>query len=38
MDKEIADKTKKTAKLYFKNVNDERPFELWRAFDKNLAK
>ncbi|MBT8351641.1 MAG: carboxymuconolactone decarboxylase family protein, partial [Deltaproteobacteria bacterium] len=38
MDKEIADKTKKTAQLYFKDVNDERPFELWRAFDKNLAK
>ena len=38
MDKEIADKTKKTAALYFKDVEDERPFELWRAFDKDLAK
>jgi len=38
LDKEIAEKTKKTAELYFKDVKDERPFELWRAFDKDLAK
>ena len=38
MDKEIAEKTKKTAELYFKDVMDERPFELWRSFDKDLAK
>ena len=38
MDKEIAEKTKKTAKLYFKDVKDERPVELWRSFDKDLAK
>jgi 4-carboxymuconolactone decarboxylase len=33
-----AEKTKKTAALYFKNVRDEKPYELWRAFDKDLAK
>jgi len=38
LDKEIAEKTKKTAELYFKDVMDERPFELWRSFDKDLAK
>ncbi len=38
MSKEIVDKTKKTAELYFKGVQGERPFDLWRAFDKDLAK
>ena len=38
MSKEIVDKTKKTAELYFKGVKGERPFDLWRAFDKDLAK
>ena len=38
MDQETADKTRKTAELYFKDVPGERPFELWRAFDKELAK
>ena len=38
MDKDIVEKTKKTAELYFKDVADERPFDLWRAFDKDLAK
>ena len=38
MDKDIVEKTKKTAGLYFKDVTDERPFDLWRAFDKDLAK
>ena len=32
------EKTKKTAGLYFKEVRDERPFDLWKAFDKELAK
>jgi 4-carboxymuconolactone decarboxylase len=35
---DVIEKTKKTAELYFKGVTDERPFDLWRAFDKNLAK
>jgi 4-carboxymuconolactone decarboxylase len=38
LDKELVEKTKKTAELYFKDVQDERPFDLWRAFDKDLAK
>ena len=38
MGKDIIDKTKKTAELYFKDVSGERPFDLWRAFDKDLAK
>ncbi len=38
MDKELIEKTQKTAALYFKDVKDEKPFDLWRAFDKDLAK
>ena len=38
MSKDIVKKTQKTAELYFKDVKDERPFDLWRAFDKDLAK
>ena len=38
MNKDIVEKTQKTAELYFKDVRGERPFDLWRAFDKDLAK
>jgi 4-carboxymuconolactone decarboxylase len=38
VDHDIIEKTKKTAQLYFKDIKDERPFDLWRAFDKNLAR
>ncbi len=38
MSKEIVEKTKKTAELYFKEITGEKPFDLWRAFDKDLAK
>ena len=38
MEKKIVEKTKKTAELYFKDVTDEKPYDLWRAFDKDLAK
>ncbi len=38
MDKDIIEKTKKTAELYFNDVKDERPFDLWKAFDTDLAK
>jgi len=38
LDKEISEKTKKTAELYFKGITGEKPYELWRAFDKDLAK
>jgi 4-carboxymuconolactone decarboxylase len=35
---DIVEKTKTTAGLYFKDVQGERPFDLWRSFDKGLAK
>ncbi len=38
MSKDIVEKTKQTAELYFKGVTDERPFDLWKAFDRDLAK
>jgi len=38
MDNEVVEKTKKTARLYFKDVTDDRPYDLWRAFDRNLAR
>lgn len=38
MANDIVDKTRKTAQLYFEGVKDERPFDLWRSFDKGLAK
>lgn len=37
-DENLTDKTKKTAALYFKGVEGEKPFELWSAFDKDLAR
>jgi 4-carboxymuconolactone decarboxylase len=38
MAEDLKTKTAKTAKLYFDGYKDERPFDLWRAFDKGLAK
>lgn len=38
MSGDIVEKTRKTAGLYFKDVTDERPFDLWRSFDKDLAR
>lgn len=38
MSEEIVEKTRKTAALYFKGVEDEKPFELWKSFDKGLAR
>ena len=38
MSEDIVEETKKTAGLYFKDVADEKPFELWRSFDKGLAR
>jgi 4-carboxymuconolactone decarboxylase len=38
MGNDIVERTKKTAELYFKDVKDERPFDLWKAFDRDLAK
>lgn len=38
MSDDLKEKTQKTAELYFQGVRDERPYELWRSFDKELAK
>lgn len=38
MSDDIVDKTKATGALYFAGVTDEKPFELWRSFDKALGK
>lgn len=38
MGDDLVKKTKKTATLYFEGVKDERPFDLWRSFDNDLAK
>lgn len=35
---DVVEKTKKTAGLYFKDVPGERPYDLWRSFDRDLAK
>ena len=38
MSEDLKEKTGRTAKLYFEGFKDERPFDLWRSFDKGLAK
>ena len=38
MDEDVKEKTRKTAALYFNGVAGEKPFELWKAFDNDLAK
>lgn len=38
MDKKSVEKIKKTAGLYFRDFQGERPFDLWRSFDRDLAK
>ena len=38
MDDDLKSRTSKTAKLYFEGYPDERPFDLWRSFDKGLAR
>jgi len=38
VDERIIEKTKQTAELYFRDVEGERPYELWRAFDKDMAR
>ena len=38
MNDDIVEKTKTTGTLYFQGVEGEKPFELWRAFDKDLGK
>lgn len=38
MDENLIEKTKNTAALYFRGVTEEKPFELWQAFDKELGR
>jgi 4-carboxymuconolactone decarboxylase len=38
MNDDLVEKTKRTAALYFAGVADEKPFELWKAFDPGLAR
>ena len=38
MSDDLVEKTKATGALYFNGVDDEKPFELWRAFDPSLGK
>lgn len=38
MTDDTVEKTRRTAALYFEGVSGEKPFDLWRAFDKELAK
>lgn len=38
MDDNLTKKTRRTADIYFQGVEDETPFELWKAFDSGLAK
>ena len=38
MDDDLAKKTQRTAALYFEGVKDEKPYELWKAFDPGLAR
>jgi 4-carboxymuconolactone decarboxylase len=38
LDEDIKIKTQETAALYFKDVEGEKPFNLWQAFDPELAK
>lgn len=36
--KDLKEKTRKTAEKYFSGLPGERPYDLWRSFDKDLAK
>ena len=38
MDKDLIERTRKTAELYFDGVADEKPYDLWKAFDPELAR
>jgi len=38
MDEDLKAKTARTAKLYFDGYKGERPFDLWRSFDKGMAR
>ena len=38
MSDDIARKTAETAKLYFEGVSGEKPYDLWKSFDRGLAR
>jgi 4-carboxymuconolactone decarboxylase len=38
LSEDVKAKTRRVAELYFRDVDEERPFELWKAFDPELAK
>ncbi|MFO7716537.1 carboxymuconolactone decarboxylase family protein [Desulfosarcina sp.] len=38
MSDDIIEKTKTTGALYFSGIEGEKPFELWRSFDKDLGR
>ncbi len=38
MSQDLKQKTAETAQLYFSGVEGERPYDLWRSFDKGLAR
>lgn len=38
MNEDLKAKTARVAKTYFDGYPDERPFDLWRSFDKGMAK
>jgi len=38
LEEDVKEKTRKVAALYFEGVAEEKPFELWRQFDPQLAR
>ena len=38
MSDDVIKKTSETAALYFKDVSAEKPYDLWKSFDRRLAK
>ncbi len=38
MSDDVAKRTAETAKLYFEGVTGEKPYDLWRSFDKGLGR
>ena len=38
MSDDVLRKTSETAALYFKDVSGEKPYELWKSFDRGMAR
>ena len=38
MSEDLKTKTQRVAQMYFKGVTEEKPYELWKAFDPELAR